>query len=661
MKALLSAAVLTFFVVRSSAEAIANNGSFMIDTSSKNFQLDGHPFRYVSGSIHYFRCHPDYWNDRLKKIRAGGYNAVQVYVEWSYHEEVSGTFNFKGNRDIEKFIQLAKQNDLYVILRPGPYIDAERDMGGLPSWLLQLNPDVKLRTNDPKFMKYVERWFKVLFDKLKKYTIGLGGPIIMVQIENEYGSYATQTGFSDTEYLSNLRDLTAKLLGPSVLLFSTDPGHSPTNLRLSKIPGVYSTVDFGPKDNYTQQFHNQRLFEPNGPLVNSEFYTGWLDFWAHPHSTTASNVITKALDGILKLGANVNMYMIYGGTSFGFSAGADIINKEYASCPTSYDYDAPISEAGDLTQKYFDMKNVIAKYFPVPKIPVNKTVEKGKYGKVVLKPCHSLFLEKHSIMKQKATDSKYPLTFEALGHARGLVLYETNVEQMFKDPSKLSVPGIKDRGYVFVDGTGPLGVLDRTSDIFEIPLSIKPGQKLQIFVENMGRVCFGPGINDFKGITSNVTLNNVVLTNWTMKASQFRHEKVLFRKLLRMQNLLTFDGDIRSELDSSLQKSGGSMSFWQGEFKGCVKGRPKDTFLRVSRWKKGLAFVNGVNLGRYWPVVGPQQTLYVPAPILQKNCNRTNSIMLFEQEKPPCMNNSTDKCQVEFVTEPQLNGPTPIA
>ncbi len=343
-------------IVQCTQYSAGNGRSFTIDRSRKTFLKDGQPFRYISGSMHYFRIPREYWDDRLKKLRAGGYNAVQTYVEWSSHEPEFGEYNFKGQNDLEAFMELASKHDLLVLLRPGPFIDAERDMGGLPYWLLQRHPDVKLRTFDPNFLKYLDKWYTELFTRLKKHLYANGGPIIMVQSENEYGSYAVQTKHVDTEYLIYLRDLLRRLVGPETLLYSTD-GSAYTNVRNSQTPGVFSTVDFGANENVEKCFHVQRMFEPKGPLVNSEFYPGWLDHWGTPHQKRSAGEITATFDKMLSMGANVNVYMAHGGTSFGFGAGSN--SPPFGVCPTSYDYDAPISEAGDLTPKYFAMKNVI--------------------------------------------------------------------------------------------------------------------------------------------------------------------------------------------------------------------------------------------------------------------------------------------------------------
>lgn len=326
----------------------AKERSFTIDRKGHTFLKDGEPFRYVSGSVHYFRIPHEYWRDRLRKIRACGLNAIQIYVEWSSHEPEHGQFDFQGQNDIQRFIQLAKEEDLYVLIRPGPFIDAERDMGGLPYWLLNQYPFMKLRTSDPNFLKFVDKWFGQLLPRIKSQLYINGGNILMVQSENEYGSYAVQTKHSDTKYLLHMRDLIKTHLGKDVFIYSTD-GCADDSVRNSKTPGVYSTVDFGPNSNATECFNVEQHFEPGGPLVNSEYYPGWLDHWSQPHSTATKELVASTLDKMLSMGANVNIYMFHGGTSFAFGAGSN--DAPFLPTPTSYDYDAPISEAGDLTDK----------------------------------------------------------------------------------------------------------------------------------------------------------------------------------------------------------------------------------------------------------------------------------------------------------------------
>ncbi|KAG7167991.1 Beta-galactosidase-like 2 [Homarus americanus] len=312
-------------------EKLETGPTFVIDYENDQFLKDGEPFRYVSGSIHYFRVLPTQWRDRLKKMRMAGFNALQTYVEWSSHEPEQGMYDFTGMFDLVTFIKTAQEEGLAVILRPGPFIDAERDMGGLPYWLLNKNPSMRLRSSDPTYLIYVDNWFNnVLLPKIRPLLYANGGPIIMVQG-----------------------------LGDDVVLFTTD-GDGASYLKCGKIPGVYSTVDFGSGSSVTDAFAAMRLFEPRGPLVNSEYYPGWLDHWGEPHSTVDAETVAKTLDTMLALNASVNLYMFHGGTSFGLTSGANM-GGSFQACPTSYDYDAPLSEAGDPTQKYWIIRNTTKK------------------------------------------------------------------------------------------------------------------------------------------------------------------------------------------------------------------------------------------------------------------------------------------------------------
>merc|ERR1719317_733475 len=258
--------------------------------SNNTFLRNGSPHRYVSGSMHYFRVPQDMWEDRMKKMRLAGLNTLQTYVEWSSHEPAPGQYVFGGGLNISHYIATAQKLGLDVILRPGPFIDAERDFGGLPSWLLKDGDNIKLRTKDKNFMDRVTVWYGRLFKELNEYLFKNGGPIIMVQVENEYGSYGLQTGHCDKEYLAMLRDLVLNNVGPDVLLFSTD-GAGSDMVMCGKVPNVYATVDFGCGANVEQAFSTQRLFEPSGPLVNSEYYPGWLDHWQSPHAKVGTDCV----------------------------------------------------------------------------------------------------------------------------------------------------------------------------------------------------------------------------------------------------------------------------------------------------------------------------------------------------------------------------------
>eukprot|EP00069_Balaena_mysticetus_P013789 bmy_21984T0 len=342
----------------------ASQRTFEIDYGHNCFLKDGQPFRYISGSIHYFRVPRFYWKDRLLKMKMAGLNAIQTYVAWNFHEPRPGQYEFTGDHDVEHFIQLAHDLGLLVILRPGPYICAEWDMGGLPAWLLE-KESIVLRSCDPDYLAAVDKWLGVLLPKMRPLLYQNGGPIITVQVENEYGSYYT----CDYNYLRFLQKRFQYHLGEDVLLFTTDGVHERL-LQCGALQGLYATVDFGAGVNITAAFLIQRKSEPKGPLVNSEFYTGWLDHWGQPHSTVKTKVVASSLHDILSQGASVNMYMFIGGTNFAYWNGA---NTPYQAQPTSYDYDAPLSEAGDLSEKYFAVRDVIQQIklglFPVSSPP----------------------------------------------------------------------------------------------------------------------------------------------------------------------------------------------------------------------------------------------------------------------------------------------------
>ncbi|KFM82626.1 Beta-galactosidase, partial [Stegodyphus mimosarum] len=288
--------------------------SFTVDYENNCFRKDGKPFRYVSGSIHYFRVPAELWHDRIYKMKMAGLNAIQTYVEWSHHEPEPGVYNFDGSYDLPKFLRTAQDLDMLVILRVGPFIDAERDMGGLPYWLLRIDPKMKFRTYDAKYIKYVDRWFGVLAPIIKPFLYNNGGPIITLQIENEYGS----TGLCDAQYKSHLRDFFRKQLKNNVVLFTTD-GSASSALTCGKTDEVLSTFDFGTGENVTAKVELLRWHQASGPIINSEFYPGWLDHWGAPHANVNSDSIVKTLTDILAANASVNIYMFHGGTSFGFS------------------------------------------------------------------------------------------------------------------------------------------------------------------------------------------------------------------------------------------------------------------------------------------------------------------------------------------------------
>ncbi|PKK20958.1 galactosidase, beta 1 [Columba livia] len=577
--------------------------SFGIDYDSGCFVKDGRPFRYISGSIHYSRVPRYYWSDRLLKMKMAGLDAIQTYVPWNYHETQMGVYDFSGDKDLEHFLQLASDTGLLVILRAGPYICAEWDMGGLPAWLLE-KKSIVLRSSDSDYLAAVEKWMGVLLPKMRPHLYQNGGPVIMVQVENEYGSYFA----CDYDYLRFLLKLFRQHLGDEVVLFTTD-GASQFHLRCGALQGLYATVDFAPGGNVTAAFLAQRGSEPRGPLVNSEFYTGWLDHWGHRHSVVPTETIAKTLNEILACGANVNLYMFIGGTNFAYWNGA---NMPYAPQPTSYDYDAPLSEAGDLTEKYFALREVIGMYKQLPEGLIPPTTPKFAYG--------SVHLQKYF----------------------GFVLYRTKLPKNCTEPTQLSSPlnGVHDRAYVSVDGI-PQGVLERDKSLM-INITGKAGANLDILVENMGRVNFGRYNNDFKGLVSNLTLDQDTLVEWEIYP-------------------LDIDGAVnRGHLDQPKRFVGNPLSyevptFYTGRLSipGGIPDLPQDTYVKFPDWTKGQIWINGFNLGRYWPARGPQLTLFVPRNILVSSV--PNNITVLELEHSPC---STSACEIEFVDKPIINATT---
>ncbi|KAM6940204.1 beta-galactosidase [Xenentodon cancila] len=607
--------------------------SFSVDYKNDCFRKDGQKFRYISGSIHYSRIPRVYWKDRLLKMYMAGLNAVQTYIPWNYHEQNPGQYNFSGDRDVEYFLKLAQEIGLLVILRPGPYICAEWDMGGLPAWLLS-KKNIVLRSSDPDYIAAVDKWMGKLLPMIKPYLYQNGGPIITVQVENEYGSYFA----CDYNYMRHLTKLFRSQLGEEVVLFTTD-GATLNFLKCGSIQGLYATVDFGPGTNITAAFEAQRHVEPRGPLVNSEFYTGWLDHWGSRHSVVSPAYVAKSLNQILSMGANVNMYMFIGGTNFGYWNGA---NSPYAAQPTSYDYDAPLSEAGDLTEKFFAIQEVIKMYRKIPEGPLLPSTPKYAYSTVTMKELQTVSDAVEKLSYSGPVKSIYPQTFIDLNQSFGYVLYRTILPINCSTPTPLSSPlnGVHDRAYVSVDGVA-VGILERTK-VITVNVTGKAGSQVDILVENMGRINYGRGINDFKGLVSNLTLGNDVLRGWTMYSLSI--DEAVSQGLL---------GETPSTQTHPPQSASLSLpTFYGGSFTipDGIPYLPEDTYVKLPNWKKGQIWINGFNLGRYWPDRGPQVTLFVPANILSTEA--PNNVTILELEGAPC---NSQPCTVEFTTTPVIN------
>uniref|UniRef100_A0A8C1ZUE6 Beta-galactosidase n=1 Tax=Cyprinus carpio TaxID=7962 RepID=A0A8C1ZUE6_CYPCA len=598
---------------------------FSIDYRQNCFLKDGEPFRYISGSIHYSRIPRVYWKDRLLKMYMAGLNAIQTYVPWNFHEPVPGQYDFSGDRDLEHFLQLCRDIGLLVIMRPGPYICAEWDMGGLPSWLLK-KKDIVLRSSDPDYLAAVDKWMGQLLPIISRHLYQNGGPIITVQVENEYGSYFA----CDFNYMRHLSQLFRSHLGEEVVLFTTD-GAGVGYLKCGSLQGIYATVDFGPGSNVTAAFKAQRHAEPHGPLVNSEFYTGWLDHWGEKHAVIPTAAVVKSLNEILEMGANVNLYMFIGGTNFGYWNGA---NSPYGPQPTSYDYDAPLTEAGDFTEKYFAIREVIKMYKYVPEGLLPPSTPKFAYGNVSVL---------HGLSVLCLICALY-MDISLSRQAFGFMLYQTVLPVNCLKPTPLSSPlnGVHDRAYISIDGIAA-GILERNKAL-TINITGKAGSRVDVLVENMGRINYGREINDFKGLVFNLTLGADVLGNWTVYSLSI--DEAVHKGLLSASS-----GFISTSTSSPPALS--PPAFYAGSFiiPNGIPDLPQDTYIQFPNWRKGQVWINGFNVGRYWPSRGPQVTLFVPAHLLSTSVQ--NNITVLELEASPC---SSGSCTVEFTDTPVING-----
>lgn len=551
------------------------------------FNIDGKDVQLICGEMHYARIPHEYWRDRLKRARAMGLNTISVYVFWNFHERQSGEFDFSGQADVAEFVRLAQEEDLYVILRPGPYACAEWDFGGYPSWLLK-EKDMVYRSKDACFLEYCERYIKALGERLAPLTINNGGNILMVQVENEYGSYA-----ANKEYLAALRDM-IKNAGFNVPLFTCDGGGQVEaghiDGALPTLNGVFSEDIFKIVDKY----------HPGGPYFVAEFYPAWFDVWGQHHSTVDYKRPAEQLDWMLGHGVSVSMYMFHGGTNFWYTNGANTAGG-YRPQPTSYDYDAPLGEWGNCYPKYHAFREVIQKHLPegtvLPEVPADNPTT--SFTTIELKESAPLKAAFH-----QATESENVLSMEDLGVDFGYIHYQTTVNRGGKQ--KLVIQDLRDYAVILVDGK-QVASLDRRYNQNKVTLDIqKVPATLEILVENSGRVNYGPDILfNRKGITNQVLWGDEKLTGWSITPLPLYKEKV-------------------SEMNfgESIQ---GKPAFHRGVFSVQKKG---DCFVDMSRWGKGAVWVNGKSLGRFWNI-GPQQTLYLPAPWLKEG---ENEIVVFEME-----------------------------
>jgi len=571
---------------------------------SDAFYYQDKPIQLISGAAHYFRTVPEYWEDRLLKLKACGLNTVETYVPWNYHEPTQGEFIFDGILDIAAFIRLAASLDLLVIVRPSPYICAEWDFGGLPAWLLA-DPGLKIRCMHEPFLKAVDRYFDRLLPVLAPFQCTAGGPIIAMQIENEYGSYGT-----DQEYLAYLEH-SMRERGIDVPLFTSD-GPTDGMLQGGTLPHIHKTANFGSAS--ASGFKKLREYQPEGPLMCMEFWNGWFDHWGTEHHTRDAADAAQCLDDMLSAGASVNFYMFHGGTNFGYSNGANF-DGHYMPTVTSYDYDAPISEAGDLTPKYHAYRDVIAKYREIPDMPMPPDSKKRNFGIITLTE-QALLRDNLENLTQPVKRTT-PEPMEMLGQSSGFILYRTHVSGP-RTGETLTIQELRDRAIVFQDGEikGTVYRNDDATDALKLDIP-EGGATLEILVENMGHVNYGPRMLERKGITEGVRLGNQFLHVW---------------------EIFTLPLDDLSNLDYASPVSTEQPAFYRAEFE---IDEPADTFVALQGWTKGICIVNGFNLGRYWNIT-PHRNLYLPAPLLKPGINE---IVIFE------LHGNTEKVEVRLVEE----------
>ncbi len=579
--------------------APAQQHSFAV--SGDHFTLDGKPFQIISGAIHYERIPRAYWRDRLKKARAMGLNTVETYTFWNVHEPIQGHFEFGGQYDVAEFVREAQQEGLYVVLRPGPYACAEWEWGGFPPWLLS-DPHMVVRSSYPGFVSAAQRYLKAVGQQLAPLQIGNGGPILAVQVENEYGSYG-----DDHAYMEQIHHAILNAGFTKTLLYTAD---GPDGLAKGSLPELPAGVNFGAGD-AARAFAIYDKIRPGGVHFNSEYWDGWFDHWGSKHETRPAAQQVAELKAMLEHGDSVNLYMFDGGTSFGWMNGANsnganadgttAINANYEPDTTSYDYDVPVAETGELRPKYFEFRKVIGEHThqtppePPPALPAPVAIPP-----IELKTSASLWNN-----LSQPVHSQAPRTMEELGQSFGYILYRTTLTDAHAGTLKL--PIVHDYAMVYLDGQLQ-GAIDRR--LSQTSLSIHPNSataKLDILVENTGRVNYGKGlVNERTGLLATPTLDGKAIENWDTEPLP-----------MLSPDALPFS-----------EKPCTGPCFYRAQF---TVDKPADTYLDTSQITKGMVWINGIPLGRFWNI-GPQKTLYLPGPWLRAG---NNDIVVFDLDGKP--------------------------
>ncbi|NSL87487.1 beta-galactosidase [Chitinophaga sp. Mgbs1] len=554
-----------------------------------DFLLDGKPYQMISGEMHPARIPHEYWRHRIQMAKAMGCNTIAAYVFWNYHEPVKGQFDFSsGNHNIKEFIRIVQEEGMWVVLRPGPYVCAEWEFGGLPPYLLQI-PDIKVRCMDPRYMQAVTTYVERLAAEVKPLLVTSGGPVVMMQIENEYGSYG-----NDRNYLETLKNLWINN-GIDIPFYTAD-GPTAYMLEAGSVPGAAIGLDSGGSE---ADFAAAKKQNPDVPAFSSESYPGWLTHWGEVWQRPGADGIVREVKFLMDTRRSFNLYVIHGGTNFGYTAGANSGGKGYEPDVTSYDYDAPINEQGRATPKYHALRQLLASYLPKGRKlpPVPAPVPAISFPAVTLTPFTSVW--EHL---PQPVHSVQPQPFEAYGQDYGFMLYKTVLTG--HKSGRLAIRDLHDYATIFLNGKY-IGKIDRRlgEQSIDLPKSDVANPVLEILVEGMGRINFAEYIIDRKGITDRVVLNGMTLMNWDVYGLPMTEQDIS-----------------RISATAATERPG---RFFKGSF---TLGNTGDTYIDMSAFKKGIVWVNGHNLGRYWEI-GPQKRLYCPAPWLKAG---SNEIIVFD-------------------------------
>ena len=658
--------LLVALLVTIPSDAQKTKGTF--EAGNGTFLLNGNPFVVKAAEIHYPRIPKPYWEHRIKMCKALGMNTVCIYIFWNIHEQREGQFDFTGNNDVAEFCRLAQKNGMYVIVRPGPYVCAEWEMGGLPWWLLK-KKDIRLREQDPYFMERVKIFEQKVGEQLAPLTIQNGGPIIMVQVENEYGSYG-----EDKPYVSEIRDCLRGIYGKDLALFQCDWS---SNFEKNGLDDLTWTMNFGTGANINDQFRRLGELRPNAPKMCSEFWSGWFDKWGARHETRPAKDMVDGMDEMLSKGISFSLYMTHGGTSFGHWAGAN--SPGFAPDVTSYDYDAPINEYGQTTPKYFELRKMMEKYndgkaLPAVPKPAAPIIAIPKFE---LKEFSSIFNGSDTELKMPIRKEGGLMTFEEMDMGWGSMLYTTTMPEI--PVQSVITADFHDFAQVFINGKY-IGKIDRVKNEKSLTLPpVKKGDELEILVEAMGRINFGRAIKDFKGIVGEVAITAEVEgiettwkpQGWVKFGLPDSYEKAA-------------DAFVHNNDYTQAEKEGqrlGKKPQWnvdgldlvskRGYYRGYFNiNKVGDTFLNFETWGKGQVYVNGHALGRIWSI-GPQQTLYCPGCWLKKGKNEIivldvvgpKEAVVWGQDKPELNKLQLEKSNKHnnIGDKPDLNSATPAA